>query len=547
MEHNLFDVSVDMSNRASFLLDGVSAHASASSFLQSDILNKNNSDHTVGYPIHSNIQGESIGDLQAGITGSQFISDASVPFHGIDAIRNAPDFNGAMPISPACFPAILASRRDLQENINGLPIPLPSIDLLEVGNIPNDGSNVSHMSLGTCSYDEPAGTCKWNANRFQSRTVCPPYPVARNTNTVGWISSGNLNIHMGCAYFPPNSSNELSLSLASSKSSIINLPNISDQCSEISNAGASHHFSNERRAYKSGLNSCNNKELSLCSASYGAPQLSQLIAGSKYLSGIQEILAQIASYSLENLNKVSYVSSGLGSGTSKSQFSSDCRVDEGQELEVFGQRQEAEAKKAQLLTLLQVVDDRYNQCLDEIHTVISAFHAATELDPKIHTRFALHTISILYKNLRERISNYILAMGEDFGHSSTGDRARSFEASFIQRQWALQQLKRKDQQLWRPQRGLPEKSVSVLRAWMFQNFLHPYPKDAEKHLLALKSGLTRSQVSNWFINARVRLWKPMIEEMYSEMNRRKAHHNEDGSSGANQIQRSINIQKFRMN
>lgn len=25
-----------------------------------------------------------------------------------------------------------------------------------------------------------------------------------------------------------------------------------------------------------------------------------------------------------------------------------------------------------------------------------------------------------------------------------------------------------------------------------------------------------SQVSNWFINARVRLWKPMIEEMYKE-------------------------------
>ena len=24
------------------------------------------------------------------------------------------------------------------------------------------------------------------------------------------------------------------------------------------------------------------------------------------------------------------------------------------------------------------------------------------------------------------------------------------------------------------------------------------------------------QVSNWFINARVRLWKPMIEEIYKE-------------------------------
>ena len=27
------------------------------------------------------------------------------------------------------------------------------------------------------------------------------------------------------------------------------------------------------------------------------------------------------------------------------------------------------------------------------------------------------------------------------------------------------------------------------------------------------------QVSNWFINARVRLWKPMIEEMYEELKR----------------------------
>ncbi|KAB2610973.1 BEL1-like homeodomain protein 11 [Pyrus ussuriensis x Pyrus communis] len=28
--------------------------------------------------------------------------------------------------------------------------------------------------------------------------------------------------------------------------------------------------------------------------------------------------------------------------------------------------------------------------------------------------------------------------------------------------------------------------------------------------------LSLFQVANWFINARVRLWKPMIEEMYKE-------------------------------
>jgi hypothetical protein len=29
-------------------------------------------------------------------------------------------------------------------------------------------------------------------------------------------------------------------------------------------------------------------------------------------------------------------------------------------------------------------------------------------------------------------------------------------------------------------------------------------------------------VSNWFINARVRIWKPMIEEMYKDLKRSAA-------------------------
>lgn len=119
------------------------------------------------------------------------------------------------------------------------------------------------------------------------------------------------------------------------------------------------------------------------------------------------------------------------------------------------------------------VDNRYNQSMDEIHKVVSAFHAVTELDPQIHARFVLQTISLLYQSLRERISNYILSIGGHVNEGGSGEEERSFETSFIQKQWALQQLRQKDHQLWRPQRGLPERSVSVLRAWMFQNFLHP--------------------------------------------------------------------------
>lgn len=49
-----------------------------------------------------------------------------------------------------------------------------------------------------------------------------------------------------------------------------------------------------------------------------------------------------------------------------------------------------------------------------------------------------------------------------------------------------------------------------------QMCVYRYPKDTDKIMLAKQTGLTRSQVSNWFINARVRLWKPMVEEMYTE-------------------------------
>ncbi|KAA8546010.1 hypothetical protein F0562_020539 [Nyssa sinensis] len=86
----------------------------------------------------------------------------------------------------------------------------------------------------------------------------------------------------------------------------------------------------------------------------------------------------------------------------------------------------------------------------------------------------------------------------------------------LRQQRALQHLGMMQQHAWRPQRGLPESSVSILRAWLFEHFLHPYPKDSDKIMLARQTGLTRSQVSNWFINARVRLWKPMVEDMYKE-------------------------------
>ncbi|XP_076937445.1 homeobox protein ATH1-like [Bidens hawaiensis] len=312
---------------------------------------------------------------------------------------------------------------------------------------------------------------KWESNKFLTERI------GFNSHPNGWIPSDNN---------PSVSSdgNELSLGLAT--------------CSSMSNLSLQ-------------ASSCNTNR---------PVQVLQCSSGSNgYLNMMQEILTEIASYSLGNLDQMTYKQPNFD------EFS-----DGNNKLEVL-KSYGVEEKKKHLLALLEMVDERYNQCLDEIHTVISAFHAVTELNPQIHACFALHTVTFFYKKLREKISNHILSMGPDF---NTADPMEEELSSFVPKQWALQQLRRKDHQLWRPQRGLPEKSVSVLRAWMFQNFLHPYPKDAEKQLLAVKSGLTRSQVSNWFINARVRLWKPMIEEMYLEMNRRRIRDEETSSNHRNQ-------------
>lgn len=61
-------------------------------------------------------------------------------------------------------------------------------------------------------------------------------------------------------------------------------------------------------------------------------------------------------------------------------------------------------------------------------------------------------------------------------------------------------------------RGTLDKyAVSVLRQYLFDHFAHPYPTDQEKAELAIKTGLKVSQVNYWFINARVRIWRPLLE------------------------------------
>ncbi|GFZ16229.1 homeobox protein ATH1 [Actinidia rufa] len=532
-ENDAFNVPTNVTNRNAIFMDGLFAHVTSISPARPNSLNLNNQYHIMGeFPALSMLQGEPTNNLHTGfpISNHAGLIDCGTSAPSEPLGRNAAvqeRFVGGTPISASSIAAILAAQCGPCNNMNELPSSTPSENPLEI----IEKSRINN---------------KWVFDKF---LACPevaevpgitgfqPCQLVGNVsvNANGWTSLDNANLSSDNRSRSSKFSNELSLSLATScQPSIIRGTSTTDQCSEISCSGVT--------------SSCNSKKLSLGIGSRGSVQISQFLSGSRYLLVIQEILTEIASYSLENLDLMNYPASRntrfslSSSGYALMGSEGDGRC--GAQRDPVLREREVEAKKKQLLALLQEVDEQYNQCLDEIHTVISAFHAATELDPHIHARFALQTISSLYKSLRERISNEILTMGGFFNRGNNWEEERSFETSFIQKQWALQQLRRKDHQLWRPQRGLPERSVSVLRAWMFQNFLHPYPKDAEKHLLAVKSGLTRSQVSNWFINARVRLWKPMIEEMYAEMNRRKGRRNVEETENNHRSQVSIDHRRF---
>ncbi|CAN6805076.1 unnamed protein product [Brassica oleracea] len=194
------------------------------------------------------------------------------------------------------------------------------------------------------------------------------------------------------------------------------------------------------------------------------------------------------------------------------------------------ERQELQSKKDKLLTMVDEVDKRYNQYYHQMEALASSFEVVAGFgSAKPYTSVALNRISCHFRSLRDAIKKHIQVIREKLeekGGELSLDEQQGGER--IPRLRYLDQRLRQQRTLhqqigmvrpsWRPQRGLPESSVSALRTWLFEHFLHPYvyPKESEKMMLAKQTRLSKNQVANWFINARVRLWKPMIEEMYKE-------------------------------
>lgn len=131
------------------------------------------------------------------------------------------------------------------------------------------------------------------------------------------------------------------------------------------------------------------------------------------------------------------------------------------------------------------MDGRYKQYHNQMQIVVLSFESiAGSKTAKPYTLLALQTISRHFRCLRDAINDQIQAarrnLGEQEGSTVVAgggiSRLRYIDQNLRhQQQRSSEQMSmlQMQQHMWRPQRGLPENSVSILRAWLFEHFLHP--------------------------------------------------------------------------
>ncbi|KAG8363007.1 hypothetical protein BUALT_BualtUnG0014400 [Buddleja alternifolia] len=271
-----------------------------------------------------------------------------------------------------------------------------------------------------------------------------------------------------------------------------------------------------------------------------------ILRSSRYLRAAQELLGEICyigrgqlknqRFKNQEKNPNSILGGGGGGGGEDSSSSKN-------HLNLSpAERAEYQRRKIKLLTMLDEVDARYRRYCEQMQAMVNSFDLIMGNEAAGgYTGLAQKAMSRHFRCIKDAIVGELKVACEGLGEKdgvisgigglTKGEtpRLKAVEQKYRQRK-ALEHMGMMDPETWRPQRGLPERSVNILRAWLFEHFLHPYPSEADKHLLSRQTGLSKNQVSNWFINARVRLWKPMVEEMYQQEFHEKVQHSEAAAS-----------------
>lgn len=130
------------------------------------------------------------------------------------------------------------------------------------------------------------------------------------------------------------------------------------------------------------------------------------------------------------------------------------------------------------------MDRRYNHYCEQMQMVVNSFDLVMGFGAAVpYTALAQKAMSRHFRCLKDAIAAQLKhsceLLGEKDGVGSSGltkgetPRLKLLEQS-LRQQRAFHQMGMMEQEAWRPQRGLPERSVNILRAWLFEHFLHPY-------------------------------------------------------------------------
>lgn len=134
------------------------------------------------------------------------------------------------------------------------------------------------------------------------------------------------------------------------------------------------------------------------------------------------------------------------------------------------------------IDLFYQVDRRYKRYCDQMRAVVSSFEAvAGQGSAAVYSRLASKAMSRHFRCLRDGVVSQIVmtkkAMGEKdpvAPGTTKGETPRlKLLDQCLRQQKSFQLAGGMESQPWRPQRGLPERSASILRAWLFEHFLNP--------------------------------------------------------------------------
>ncbi|RRT63537.1 hypothetical protein B296_00042637 [Ensete ventricosum] len=132
-------------------------------------------------------------------------------------------------------------------------------------------------------------------------------------------------------------------------------------------------------------------------------------------------------------------------------------------------------------SILTQVARRYRKYGEQMEGVVWSFESiAGEGSATVYLTLASTAMSKHFKRLKDGIAGQINAVRKAMGEKDAS--AQGMTRGETPRLKLLDQCMRQQKALqqgiaqqlpWRPQRGLPEHSVSILRAWLFEHFLDP--------------------------------------------------------------------------